>query len=140
MQIDTTTEFGERTVRRLEKELIGWLTTVDASGGPQPSPIWFVWDGETALIYSQPNTPKLRHIAVNPRVSLHLDGNGHGGDIIILTGEARIDEAAPASSRVPDYQSKYHHAIVNELKMTAESFAQSYSVPIRFTPAKLRGH
>ena len=49
MQIDTTTEFGERTVRRLEKELIGWLTTVDASGGPQPSPIWFVWDGETEL-------------------------------------------------------------------------------------------
>ena len=70
MQIDTTTEFGGRTVRRLNQELIGWLTTVDASGTPQPSPIWFVWDGETALIYSQPNTPKLRHIAANPKVSV----------------------------------------------------------------------
>ena len=140
MQIDTTTEFGERTVRRLDKELIGWLTTVDASGGPQPTPVWFVWDGETALIYSQPNTPKLRNIAANPRVSLNLDGNKTGGDIIVLTGEARVDEAAPPSSAIPAYQEKYHHAVVNELKMTPESFAQEYSVPVRFTPSKVRGH
>ena len=140
MQIDTTTEFGERTVRRLNQEAIGWLTTVDASGTPQPSPIWFVWDGETALIYSQPNTPKLRHIAANPKVSLHLDGDGRGGDIIILTGEARIDESAPTSDQYPEYQSKYLGTIENGLKMTATSFAQAYSVPVRFTPAKVRGH
>ena len=140
MQIDTTTEFGERTVRRLNLEAIGWLTTVDASGTPQPSPIWFVWDGETALIYSQPNTPKLKHIAANPKVSLHLDGDSHGGNIIILIGEARIDESASPSSANAAYQAKYLNSIENGLKMTADSFAQSYSVPIRFTPAKLRGH
>lgn len=140
MQIDTTTEFGERTVRRLDQELIGWLTTVDASGGPQPTPVWFVWDGETALIYSQPNTPKLRNIAANPRVSLNLDGNKTGGDIIVLTGEARVDESAPASSAVSAYQTKYLNAIVHELKMTPESFAQEYSVPVRFTPVRVRGH
>ena len=140
MQIDTTTEFGERTVRRLSQEAIGWLTTVDTSGTPQPSPIWFVWDGETALIYSQPNTPKLRHIAANPNVSLHLDGDGHGGDIIILTGEAHVDETAPTSDQYPEYQTKYLKIIENGLKMTAQSFAQAYSVPVRFTPAKVRGH
>ncbi|MGE3913750.1 MAG: TIGR03667 family PPOX class F420-dependent oxidoreductase [Chloroflexota bacterium] len=139
MQIDTSTEFGQRSVRRLTDETIGWLTTVDANGTPQPSPIWFLWDGETAIIYSQPNTPKLRNIAANPRVSLHLDGNGTGGDIIILTGEARIDEAAPPSSDLPAYQAKYLKPITDGLKMTAESFAATYSVPIRFTPAKLRG-
>lgn len=140
MQIDTTTEFGERTTRRLDQELIGWLTTVDASGAPQPSPIWFVWDGETALIYSQPNTPKLRHIAANPKVSFNFDGNSTGGNIIILTGEARVDETAPGSDQHPEYQAKYLNAIETGLKMTPESFARSYSVPIRFTPAKLRGH
>ena len=107
MQIDTRSEFGARVVRRLNEETIGWLTTVGADGTPQPSPIWFLWDGETALIYSQPNTPKLRHIAANPRVSLNLDGNGRGGDIIILTGEARVDESAPASAALPAYQAKY---------------------------------
>jgi PPOX class probable F420-dependent enzyme len=139
MQIDTGSEFGARVARRLADDTIGWLTTVSADGTPQPSPIWFLWDGETVLIYSQPNTPKLRHIAANPRVSLNLYGNGRGGDIIILTGEAQVDEAAPSSAALPAYQDKYA-AGIRQLGMTAESFAQAYSVPIRFRPAKLRGH
>ena len=139
MQIDTGSEFGARVVRRLTDETIAWLTTVGADGTPQPSPIWFLWDGETVLIYSQPNTPKLRHIAANPRVSLSLDGNGRGGDIVVLTGEARVDDAAPSSAELPAYQAKYASGI-RQLGMTAETFAQAYSVPIRFTPAKLRGH
>src|SRR4051812_20295660 len=116
MQIDTTTEFGERTVRRLNQEPIGWLTTVDASGTPQPSPIWFVWDGQTALIYSQPNKPKLKHIAANPKVSLHLNSDEHGGNIIILTGDARVDEAAPGSDKHAEYQAKYLDRIETGLK------------------------
>jgi PPOX class probable F420-dependent enzyme len=139
MQIDTGSEFGARVARRLAEEPIGWLTTVSANGTPQPSPVWFLWDGETVLIYSQPNTPKLRHIAANPRVSLNLDGNGRGGDIVILTGEARVDEAAPSSDTLPAYQAKYATGI-RQLGMTAASFAQAYSIPIRFTPSRLRGH
>jgi PPOX class probable F420-dependent enzyme len=139
MRIDTSSEFGARVARRLAEETIGWLTTVSADGTPQPSPVWFLWDGETALIYSQPNTPKLRHIAANAHVSLNLDGNGRGGDIIILTGEAAIDESAPKSADLPAYQQKYA-AGIRQLGMTAESFANAYSVPIRFRPAKLRGH
>jgi PPOX class probable F420-dependent enzyme len=138
MQIDTSSEFGTRVVRRLNDEQIGWLTTMAPDGTPQPSPIWFLWDGETALIYSQPRTPKLRHIAASPRVSLHLDGNGRGGDIVILTGEARIDEATPPANQHPAYVAKYADGI-QRIGHTPESFAQAYSVPIRVTPSKLRG-
>jgi PPOX class probable F420-dependent enzyme len=138
MQIDTSSEFGGRVVRRLNEEQIGWLTTMGPDGTPQPSPIWFLWDGETALVYSQPKTPKLRHIAANPRVSLHLDGNGRGGDIVILTGDARIDDATPPANDLPAYVTKYADGIQG-IGHTPESFAQAYSVPIRFTPSKLRG-
>jgi PPOX class probable F420-dependent enzyme len=139
MQIDTSSEFGARVARRLNDEPIGWLTTTAADGTPQPSPIWFLWDGETALIYSQPNTPKLRHIATNPRVSLNLDGDGQGGNIIILTGEARVDGATPPANQQQAYLAKYSNGI-QRIGMTPESFAQAYSVPIRFTPSKVRGH
>jgi len=139
MQIDTSTEFGARVARRLNDEPIGWLTTSGPDGTPQPSPIWFLWDGETALIFSQPNTPKLRNIAANSRVSLNLDGDGQGGNIVILTGEARVDEATPAANQVPAYLAKYSGGI-QRIGMTPESFAQAYSVPIRFTPARVRGH
>ena len=139
MKIDTTSEFGQRVARRLRDETVGWLTTVGPDGTPQPSPIWFLWDGETILIYSQPNTPKLRNIGRNPRVALNLDGDGRGGDIVILTGEARIDREAPAARDHVEYLEKYRQGI-ERIGMPPEQFADAYSVPIRMTPAKLRGH
>ena len=139
MKIDTTTEFGQRVERRLRDETVGWLTTVGADGTPQPSPIWFLWDGETILIYSRPNTPKLRNIERNPRVALNLDGDGRGGDIVILTGEARVDRDAPGAADHTEYLEKYRQGI-ERIGMTPEQFAASYSVPIRLTLAKLRGH
>ena len=139
MKLDTTTEFGQRVQRRLRDETVGWLTTVGADGTPQPSLIWFLWDGETILIYSQPNTPKLRNIERSPQVALNLDGDGRGGDIVILTGEARVDRDAPGAGDHPEYLEKYRQGI-ERIGMTPEQFARSYSVPIRMTPAKLRGH
>ena len=85
--LDTSSEFGQRAERRLREEKIAWLTTVAPSGTPQPVPVWFLWDGaDSVLIYSQPDTPKLRAIGANPHVSLNLDGNGQGGDIVVATG------------------------------------------------------
>jgi PPOX class probable F420-dependent enzyme len=139
MHIDTSTDFGARVDRRLATETVAWLTTVGPDGVPQPSPIWFYWDGETILIYSQPNTPKLRHIAANGKVSFNFDGDGHGGDIIVITGEASIDGSAPAANENREYATKYTRGF-RALNMTAEGFAQAYSVPIRVWPAKLRGH
>ena len=75
MEIDTSTEFGARVEQRLADERIIWLVTTDREGAPQPSPVWFIWDGESALMYSQPNTPKLRNIEANPRVSLHFNSD-----------------------------------------------------------------
>ena len=40
-----------REYERLSADLIVWLTTVDASGQPQSTPVWFWWDGSTFLIY-----------------------------------------------------------------------------------------
>lgn len=139
MQIDTSSEFGARVARRLGSELIGWLVTVSPDGTPEPSPVWFLWDGASLLVYSRPNTPKLRNIAANPRVSLHLDGNGTGGDIVILTGEARIDPSAPPADTLPAYTAKYA-ARIQAIGMTAEQFGRAYSVAIRVTPTRLRGH
>jgi PPOX class probable F420-dependent enzyme len=139
MRIDTSTEFGARAARRLREELIYWLVTVAADGTPQPSPVWALEDGGTYLVYSQPGTPKLRNIEARPGVALHLDGNGQGGDIVIVTGEARIVRDAPPADRVPAYVQKYREGI-RRIGMTPETFARAYSVAIRITPRHLRGH
>ncbi len=137
--IDTRSEFGKRVERRLHEERIGWFTTVDAQGAPQPRPVWFLWDGEQFLIYSRPNTHKLRHVANNAQVALHLDGDGHGGDIIVFTGEAVIDRDAPPADQVSEYVDKYQSGF-QRIGMTTPQFAEVYSVAIRMRPDKLRGH
>ncbi|HSE94485.1 MAG TPA: TIGR03667 family PPOX class F420-dependent oxidoreductase [Methylomirabilota bacterium] len=139
MNINTSTEFGARAARRLREDLIGWLVTVAADRTPQPIPVWFWWDGQTCLIYSQPATAKLRNLATNPRVALHLDGDGQGGNIVILTGEARVVTDVPPADRVPEYLEKYRKAI-GRIGMTPASFAAAYSVAIRLTPTRLSGH
>ena len=137
--LDETTEFGARAARRLRDELIGWLTTVDPTGTPQPIPVWFLWDGDrNLLLYSQPGTAKLRNIERNPNVALNLDGNGQGGDIVVCLGEARLSDDPPGD-RVPAYVEKYL-PLIERNGWSPGSFAADYSVPLRMTITRIRGH
>ena len=136
--IDTSSDFGQRAARRLSDEQVVWLVTVDGNGSPQPVPVWFLWDGQAALIYSQPNQAKLKNIERSGRASLNFNSDFHGGDVVVLTGTAEIVPSTPAADQIPAYIEKYADGIAS-INMTPESFAASYSVPIRVTPAKLRG-
>lgn len=137
LMIDDSTPRGAKALRRLAEEPIIWLTTVAASGQPQASPVWFLFADGEFLVYSLPDTARPTNIAENPRVSLNLDGNGLGGDIVTIEGEARIDRDAPPSSEVPGYQAKYR-PFIDRNGWTPESFARDYPVPIRIRPTKVR--
>ena len=135
---DFTTDFGKRALDRLETEAVIWLTTVGADLTPQASPVWFLWEGDSVLIYSQPNTPKVRNVKARPRVSLNFNSSETGGDVVVMTGNGIIDtEAVPASENAV-YIEKYADGL-RDIGMTAEEFAKSYSVPIRVRPTSLRG-
>jgi PPOX class probable F420-dependent enzyme len=135
--IDTSTPFGARAAERLANATLGWLVTVSPGGAPQPSRIWFVWDAGTILLYSQPDTPKLRNIAANPKVAVHLDGDDRGGDILIVAGTAAISADPPADRR-PDYVAKYRTLMAKNGWSPAD-FAERYAVPVRVEPTRLRG-
>jgi hypothetical protein len=69
---------------------------------------------------------------------LHLDGNGQGGDIVVVTGEARVSDDPPAD-RVPAYVEKYR-AAAERLGWSPEQFAELYRVAVRVSFGRLRGH
>jgi PPOX class probable F420-dependent enzyme len=139
LELDLNTEFGARVARRLREERLIWLTTVRPDLTPQPSLVWFVWDSDTLLIYSKPNTPKLRNIEQNPTVALNLNSDERGGNVVVFTGKAIVDRQAPPLDQIQAYVEKYA-ANIADMGLTPASFGQAYSVPIRVTPTHVRGH
>ncbi|NOK62982.1 MAG: TIGR03667 family PPOX class F420-dependent oxidoreductase [Chloroflexi bacterium AL-W] len=137
---DVSTEFGARVVHRLQNDYIIWLTTVRADGTPQPSPIWFLWADETIIFYSKPDTPKIRNITPNPRVALNFDGDGQGGNIVVFTGEAAIDQQIPPANQFSVYLTKYGEGMTTRLGMSPAQLAQIYAIPVRVTLLRIRGH
>jgi PPOX class probable F420-dependent enzyme len=135
--IDPGTEKGARVDARLRDELVVWLVTVAADGTPVPTPVWFWWDGATILVYSQPGTPKLRHIAANPRVAIAMRTDEHGDALVVISGTALVDPGAPPAHELAEYLAKYG-ASIERLGSTPAEFGTEYEVPIRITPTRLR--
>ncbi|TCM40191.1 TIGR03667 family PPOX class F420-dependent oxidoreductase [Kribbella sp. VKM Ac-2568] len=136
--IDTSTGFGTRITRQLDEELVLWLTTVGKSGTPAPNPVWFLWNGEQILVFSQAGKAKLHNIANNPRVSLNFNATHTGGGVGVFSGDAVIDDKPATDEELAAYASKYAEGLAG-LNMTPEQFHRGYPVLVRITPDKLRG-
>lgn len=136
--VDFNSPIGRKVKRRLRQEQTIWLTTVDSHNTPQPRPVWFHWDGETVLIFSQTNAAKLRHIAHNPRVALNFNTDREGGNVGVLIGDARTLQEPPPPNRVKAYLRKYKEGIKG-IGMTAASLQIAYPVAVLVTPQAVRG-
>jgi PPOX class probable F420-dependent enzyme len=122
---------------RLEDETVIWLTTVNANGQPQSSPVWFLATTDHLVVYSLADTPRVRNIRANPRVSLNLNSTPNGDELVIIEGRAEIVDDAPAAEEDDDYIAKYDESIVRE-GMTRASFSRDYPVCIHVQPTRLR--
>jgi PPOX class probable F420-dependent enzyme len=136
--VDESTEFGARVARHLREETVVWLTTVTPSGAPLPRPVGFLWDGgETVSVYSQPGA-RIRNIGRNPKVTLNFRGDADGGDIVVLAGTAKVDESGPSAAENEAWVAKYATQW-ERFGMTAELFAQRFSVPVRIRISAVHG-
>jgi PPOX class probable F420-dependent enzyme len=137
--IDTDTTFGQRVRERLTSEQVIWLTTVGQDGTPQPNPVWFVWDGGSELlVYTTSDAHRLEHIGERPRVSVHLNSDRNGMDVVVLRGVAEVARDVPTADRNERYLDKYRPSMAN-VGGSVERFAATYCVPLRIRLERLRG-
>jgi len=137
--INFKTKFGRKAWKHIKDEIVIWLTTVGPDKTPHPRPVWFVWDQGDILIYSQPDTFKVKHIRKHKKVALNFNTDAKGDiDVVVLLGTARFDKSAPPAHKQRAYMKKYRDMIL-ELNMTHEEYGKGYSTPIRVTPTALRG-
>lgn len=129
-------QLSETIANRLMAEQIIWLTTVRGGSVPTPTPVWFLWDGETFVIFTQPDSQKLRNIAQNPTVALNFNTDAWGGSVAVFTGTAAVENKLPAA-QMDAYLTKYAEGI-KMIGMTPERMAAEYSTFIRITPSRVR--
>ena len=135
--LDLSDQSHARAEERLHSAVVIWLTTISPDDQPQSTPVWFLWDGDSFLIYSKPASPKVPSIRANAKVSLHLNSNHVGDDAVIFEAAARLADDEPPADRVPAYVEKYAGEIAG-LGWTNERFAGDYSQPIRVVPTRVR--
>ena len=136
---DKKAKLESKAKKFIKQEYVIWLTTVGSNLAPQPRPVWYIWDNNSFLIFSQPRAHKLKHINEHPNVSLHFNADKTADeDVIVYSGTAKIDTSVPPAHQVPAYLKKYKSGI-EALGATPEQFSQEYSVAIRVTPTSLRG-
>jgi len=135
---DPSTPFGERVRRRLRDDRVVWLTTVGDDGTPQPNPVWFLWDGDSLLVYNRADAQRLRHVRTRPHVALNFDSDGQGGNIAVIVGDAELAGGEPAPHEIPEYLAKYGEAM-GHVAGSPEGFSRAYPVPLRIRPRKIRG-
>jgi PPOX class probable F420-dependent enzyme len=121
---------------RLKKDLVIWFVTADTDGRPQAVPVWFLWDGDSFLIYAQPGR-KVRHVRANPHVALHLNTDEVGDVVVRASGTAKIVRTEPPADKVPAYVRKYRDQIKG-FGWTPKVFAEKYPHAIRVR--RLRFH
>jgi PPOX class probable F420-dependent enzyme len=137
--VDFTSSFGRAVQRHLANQYVIWLTTVDSKLTPQPRPVWYIWENDSFLIFSQPQAQKVKHIQKHPRVALHFNTDESGDkQVIVFTGEALIDDSSAPAHEVPAYLEKYKDGIA-ALEMTPEEFSREYSIAIKISPTEVRG-
>lgn len=128
---------SKRVKRRLDTDVVVWLTTVGQDRRPHAVPVWFWWDGHSFLIYSVPGQ-KVRDLQANPSVQLHLNTDRSGDLVARFDGVAEfVADQAPAY-RVPKYLAKYRDQI-KSYGWTPKGFSDQYHVAIRVRPTRFYG-
>lgn len=74
---------------RLAGAMNYWIATVRRDGRPHATPVWGVWHEGALFFDGSGETRRMKNIAANPEVSVHLES---GDEVVILEGRA---ESAP---------------------------------------------
>jgi len=81
-----------------------WLVTSAGDGPPQTSPMWGLWRDGAFVFGTNPESPKGRNMARDPRVVVHLES---GDEVVMLHGRAEPLDAADFTDVAAEYERKY---------------------------------
>lgn len=112
-----------------------WLTTVRADGMPQPTPVWFIIEGDEFLIYSMPHAQKVRNLRANPQAALSYTAQEDAESFVVVQGTARLVETVAPFP--PAYLEKYLEPM-REISLSPEQMRDEYTTRIYLAATHIR--
>ena len=117
----------------LDRPLLAYLSTIDASGYPHTVPVWFGVDGDDLVFPTRADRARLKHIGANPKGAVAIGGNPGEGEGYLIKGDLRIadDDRALRHRIIRRYMSG---------QQADEFIAMVEQLPyilVRLTPTKL---
>ncbi|MBF6892408.1 TIGR03618 family F420-dependent PPOX class oxidoreductase, partial [Acinetobacter baumannii] len=124
---------------RLRSEQIAWIGTTGRDGYPHAVPIWFLWKDGRALVFSEPETAKVRNLRADARVALHLEAGDDHEQLTVLRGTAVLSPRPTAEwlDEVGDEYARKYRGGLAALTLTLPEMAARYSTVIEITPRQL---
>ena len=97
----------KRANKKLETETVYWITSSSRKGKPHSAPVWGIWKNNNLYFETDPQSPKARNLASNPRIVFHTQD---GMDTVIVKGTARREKSrARLRSLKALYTRKYNY-------------------------------
>ena len=84
----------------LQAKIPARLAYVWTDGTPRVVPIWFHWNGHQVVMGTPSKAPKLKALAMNPKVSITIDDNAFPHKVLLVRGTARLETV---DGVVPEY-------------------------------------
>jgi len=124
----------------LKKSRYGYLTTLSYDGSPRTIPIWFDWDNCTIRIFTVVNSPKLKRIENDPRITMLVANNmSEHESWVSFEGIADI-KSKGAMELVEKLANKYWDLSDPEKEKTIKRWMAIPEIfrVIEFTPTRIR--
>lgn len=139
--LDRTDPLQAQTQERLESAEYGFLITVRPDGRPHAIPVCFLYENGSILIFSLPDSVKVRNIRENPQVSLALESFGFEDYFsVVVDGIAELVDEPSNWLQYPPYNAKYAPLSRRTFgsDIVPDEYAAQFSQIIRVRPVKIR--
>lgn len=122
----------------LQCQDVVWLSSTRPDGGPHVVPLWFLWDGESILVFSKPHAQKIRNLRADPRVMVAVGEPSAAFDVELIEAVAEV-VPLPTRDVLPDSFARKYGERVARGGITCDRYADVYSQPIRIRPRRWLG-
>ena len=120
---------------RLRASSVAWLSTTNGDGTPALVPVWFLWDGESFLVFSKPHARKVRNIRDNAAVMLAIGEPEDDFDVQLVEGRAELLDAREGDGLRALVADKYRRWL-DGIGLGLGEFGSTYAQAIRITPTR----